>query len=222
MELIHNWPQPIDLEPYVKSIANAHPVIRFPIQATIELVKIVAATAFLELLSQALFKKGSYSKQWKAPIFFITVTAPFVEEFIFRGIVLRGIHVLGKGAKCVILRRELTENEVLIGQIVRIQISAILFAAVHLFNPYPRNVLIKQFVGAYVYGNLLGYLSEKYQTLSVAILAHGMNNSLVIAMEVYPKFGLLFRAALIVNQLSVITLVFQDFITLEEDVALPA
>ncbi len=51
------------------------------------------------------------------------------------------------------------------------------------------------------------YLSEKYQTLALGILNHGINNALAVASAGYPtEYTGFFFIALIINQIAVYTI----------------
>lgn len=186
---------------YTETIIS-HPITQFTFQTVIEVIKIAATAKFLDIISRQLQIRTLNSTNWKAPVIFITVIGPVMEEIIFRGAVLRGIHLCQKAWNHCILKREPTNQEKRTQQFVRIQLSSLLFAAVHLRNPYSKAILAVQFIGTYMMGNVYAYLSEKYQTLSASILSHGIHNTCVVALEFYPEFVSLFTLATIVNDIS--------------------
>lgn len=142
----------------------------------IEAVKIVTAGLFLNYLTrEVLNAKNSLAVS-------MIIMAPICEEIVFRGIIQRGIalcqkawcHYSGKG--------ELKDEDKKVQQLFRVQISALLFASLHLFLPH-QNYLFKflQFGWTYLLGVTYGYLSEKYATLSITMVAHGVNNALLFS-----------------------------------------
>lgn len=187
------------VEHYIDPIIQ-HRACQVAFQIALEIVKIVAAKIFLDYLGKRLLNDAS--KMSPREVFIITVFAPVIEEIIFRGALLRGIHVMQKGWNHV-QGHELSEEEERTQQTFRVHLSALIFAAAHLLNPH-KNVAsaLVQFTWTYFGGVTYGYLSEKYRTLSVNILAHGFNNSLAVAARIYPPhFAPLFLVAIIVNKL---------------------
>ena len=86
----------------------------------------------------------------------IIVVAPITEEFIFRG---------------VLLHRFATKWNIAIA----IWISSIIFGLLHTLN----------LVGASLFGVVMALLYLKTKTLTVPIVAHAMNNTIVVIMQVW-------------------------------------
>jgi hypothetical protein len=179
-----------------------HPVSQLAFRMVVEVVKIVAAKMFLEFLGKHFLNQVA-SKITPREVRFATVFAPVVEEIIFRGILLRGIQLMQKAWNWNYYRDDLTNEEEAAQQKFRVRASALIFAAAHLMNPH-KNIhsALIQFTWAFIGGISYGYLSEKYKTLSVGILAHGLNNSLAVAMGMYPGHVRVFLSAVIVNKVS--------------------
>ena len=165
-----------------------------------EMVKIIAAKVFLEFLSRRYLNNISSEYPVKQ-IYLITIFAPIAEEILFRGILLQGIH-LTQICWHYLGGSELTEEDLTSQQVFRVHLSAIIFGAAHLMNPHQNAIsALTQFTWSYFGGVAYGYLSEKYETLSVSILAHGMNNTLAVAGGVYGSP--IFLLAVIVNKIAV-------------------
>lgn len=188
---------------------TSHPVIwaAYKIkQATytisLEVIKILAATLFLELLAQPFLKHASYSTRWSDSSASIIVRASFLEEIIFRGVILCSILLVQKCVNCFLIKDRLTEKDKTIQQVFRIQISALLFATAHLFNPLDKITLAMQFINTYFFGVCVGYLTEKYQTLSFGILLHGLNNATVLAYDFYPKYQPVWLSVILIQNIA--------------------
>lgn len=152
-----------------------------------ETVKLVAATCFLDILSASL-AKGT-SQQTTKLIYLAVVLAPITEESLFRGILLKTIHTIQNLYNHLILEREPTVKEMESQQKFRVHFSAFIFGAVHLLNPHKNIVTaITQFAEAYLTGVSFAYMSEKYHTLSITILTHGIHNALCIPMQSLTSF----------------------------------
>jgi membrane protease YdiL (CAAX protease family) len=193
-----------------------NPAIQFVFRAVVEVVKVVAAKLFLEFLGRQFLNNAS--KVAPREVFVITVFAPVVEEILFRGILLRGIHSVQKGWN-YLKGKELSEKDVKAQQIFRVHLSALIFAAAHLTNPHKTvtSALI-QFSWSYFGGVTYAYLSEKYRTLSVNILAHGFNNCLAVAARIYPaECAPLFLLAILVNKVGAYLLAVS--VTIDQHVA---
>jgi len=95
---------------------------------------------------------------WWGAFMKVAVTAPVVEELIFRGIILQG------------LRRNYNA-------FVSVFTSALLFALFHL-NPW-------QFPATFVLGLLLGWIMLRTQNIFLSILGHSINNFLVLITVTY-------------------------------------
>lgn len=204
-------PEPIMLEPraftdhYIVPVIN-HPISRFVRGTAVELIKIVAAKIFLECVLE---KALSQAKMPVKAAWTIAVAAPVIEEIIFRGAVQRGIGLAQKGWNYYVIQRELTQEELAVQRTWRVQISAIVFAAVHLTNFHPTKVSkLVQFTWCYLGGVAYGYLSDRYKSLSVSILAHGFNNMLIVCVAAYadPKIALTCLAGIVINPVAAYTL----------------
>ncbi len=153
---------------------------------------------------QAVFaRKCKYSSQ---QILLTVVVVPILEEIIFRGVVLRAIQLCQKAL--------INEEEERTQRVFRVHLSALIFAAAHLGNPHENvSSALIQFTWAYIAGVTFGYVSEKYQTLSISILAHGLHNGLFVAATsgLYSaNSNPIFIVALIVNQIAVYTIAKTD------------
>lgn len=166
----------------------------------VEMVKIIAAKILLEFVARRYLNNVSSEYPVKQ-IYMITIFAPIAEEILFRGFLLQGIHLTQMGWN-YLGGRELTEEDLTAQQVFRVHLSAIIFGAAHFTNPHENatSALI-QFTWSYFGGVAYGYLSEKYGTLSVSILAHGMNNTLAVAGGIYGSP--VFLIAVIVNKIAV-------------------
>ncbi len=205
-------PEPIIIEPrpftehYVKPAI--HYVGQFMIGTVAEVTKIVAAQIFLKYLLQ---KVLSESKTPMKEMMISVVAIPVIEEILFRGCIQRGIGLVQKGWNYFVIQRELSPRELDVQRTWRVQMSAIIFAAAHLTNPH-RNMghKLTQFTWAYMGGVAYGYLSDKYQSLSVSILVHGFNNMLVAYAASYQSSEVL--SWLIINKVAAYTLGTTDMI----------
>ena len=189
-------------ENYVEPVIY-HPICQWAFRITLELVKIFAVKFFLDYLSGDI-SQGT-SEEMTRKIYRAVIIAPLVEEIVFRGFVVVGIKAMQSMYNAGLLKCEPTEEDKRVQQIFRIHLSAFLFAAIHLNNLHktvPRALI--QFVEAYIAGLSLGYLSEKYQTLSATILSHGIHNALCIPIETLPsKHAHVFLLALVIYEIGV-------------------
>lgn len=162
-------------EQYIQPLSD-HPVIKKITWCGKEIVKIAVTTKILEIVVANCLKPSSSLPASK--IYGMTVLAPVLEEVLFRGILLPGIHCM----QYLLSKNDLTDEELEKQRNYRVQLSALIFGAAHLTNPHEHvaGALI-QFTWSYIGGVVYGHLSEKYQTLSVSILAHALNNSLAVA-----------------------------------------
>lgn len=167
----------------------------------VEMVKIIAAKAFLELLTKKFL--SDVNSKVTPRIYNVVILAPVLEEIFFRGMLLPGIHLAQKGWN-YLRGNELTDEELETQQVFRVHLSATIFGAVHLFNPHETvSAAIHQFGWTYFLGISWGYMSEKYQTISVCILSHGFNNALVIGRDALPiHYAPLFNLAALANQIA--------------------
>jgi membrane protease YdiL (CAAX protease family) len=199
-------------EKYFKPVID-HPVTRYGFMIVAEVVKIVAAKMFLEFLSRRLWNHSS-----KLPfrnVYIAVVFAPVVEEIIFRGILLRGIHLIQKVFRKVCLSGgAISEQTRKTDQIFRVHLAALIFAGSHLLNPH-RNAVSAgiQFCWTYIGGVTYGYLSEKYQSLAPGMIVHGINNSLATSATLHPKMMPWCLLALMVNKLAAYILAITEIDT---------
>lgn len=96
-----------------------------------------------------------------ATLLSVSVFAPFFEEWLCRGMVLRGL--LGK-----------------MKPVWAITVSALFFAVIH-FNPW-------QAIPAFVLGMLFGYVYYKTGSLKLTMLMHCVNNTFSVCMSQVDKF----------------------------------
>lgn len=154
MKIINNRSILVD---YVEPLKK-NEYVQYAFAITVEAIKIVAVTCFLSLLAIKFVTPNSHLS--RKVIYRIVVESPVVEEIIFRGFFLRGLRLLQEMANWSSNKQ--TE------QFYRVHITALLFGLTH--------SLPLQAAFAYEGGVGYGYLTEKYETLSVTILAHGINN----------------------------------------------
>ena len=179
-----------------------NPVYKGTSAVIVEMVKIIAAKIFLEFLARRFLNNVSSEYPVKQ-VYMITIFAPIAEEILFRGFLLQGIHLAQIGRN-YLYGLELTDEDFASQQVFRVHLSAIIFGALHLMNPHERAAsALVQFTWSYFGGVAYGYLSEKYGTLSVSILAHGMNNTLAVAGGIYDSYSAIFLLAIFVNKIAV-------------------
>ena len=94
-----------------------------------------------------------------ASILAVSVFAPFFEEWLCRGMILRGLLQKTNPAAAII-------------------VSALIFAAIHM-NPW-------QAIPAFLFGLLAGYVYYKTGSLKLTMLMHCVNNSFSIVMSRLP------------------------------------
>ena len=130
--------------------------------------------------------------------FVITLYPPITEEMLVR-IYMRIIDPWG-GEHSGLTKEELKER---CQQIFRIHLAALIFAAAHLGNHHPTKAdALIQFTWTYIGGIIYGYLSEKYGSLVPGIIAHGFNNSIATAAQIYPEASPFLLLALLVNRVA--------------------
>lgn len=129
----------------------------------VETIKIVAAMGFLTLLATTIKPTSKISSKY---IVRAIIEAPFDEEIFFRGLLLRGIRLFQKSPA--------SDEEKAAQQTLRVRVSAFVFGLAH-FQGGPLQIL-----SASLGGLSYGYLSEKYETLSMGIVAHGINNFIAL------------------------------------------
>lgn len=189
---------------YIDSIMS-YPVQVIPV-VTKEAARVVAATLFLEIAGQK-YLVDQNPKVSQKEIYNTTVIAPLVEEILFRGVLLNGIRLLQKGWNYLTFADKLTDEDRKVEQIFRVHLSALIFATLHLFNPHKHiaGALI-QFTWSYLGGMTYAYLSEKYHTLSVNILVHGINNTLAVAGAVHGDYAPICLLAIFTNKIFAYTI----------------
>ncbi len=165
-----------------------------------EAVKLTAVVIFLNTLRFLSLQSCPSPSFPLHDHFFILVEVPLLEEITFRGLLLPGIHLLQKGWNRFILKRELTEQEERIQRLFRIHLAAFVFAGVHYFDgihgPLPKGILLGITLLPYLAGVLYGHLTEKFHTLSLSLLAHGIHNFLFRTLPFLP-----FLIAGVINKL---------------------
>jgi hypothetical protein len=161
-----------------------YPTGRFCYQCSVEAIKVVFAAAMIEIMAaNALYgTKLAPRRIWQ-----ITMEGPFQEEVIFRGIVQSGIGLIQAAINRYIIRRELTPREIELQKLVRIHLTAFIFAAAHLKLSYSSlNLRLKNLVFCYLSGVAYGQLREKYETISLPFLFHGTSNVLGCYFAIAP------------------------------------
>lgn len=162
-----------------------------------EVIKIFAATLFLSIAWACAYVNQPAAIKERALL--AIVAAPLIEEILFRGILQKTIHLI----QHLTLKKNPTEMEKIHQKTFRVQLSSLLFGAAHLTNegnsPLGRGI---QCTWSYFGGVSYGYLSEKYQTLSMSILAHGLNNMIATAgSHFFPKHPLPILSLVLVNRI---------------------
>lgn len=170
---------------YVTPVVN-HPVpqniYQFGKKVVVEVGSCTIVVLFLQTISNQL-QQMTTNKQIRSHIFLAVMIAPIIEEILFRGIVQHGIwggQVVMNRVSVKWLGHEVPTSERLKAQeVFRVRVTAVLFGAVHIFNHATLAPALIQFTIAGLAGLPLGYLTEKHQTLSLSILAHGLHNTFV-------------------------------------------
>lgn len=167
------------------------PVLRVLPSVLEELVKIAAVGIFLHFLQVRFllpkidvrigFSFHHYcvrSGLSRSDIFTRIVERPLSEEIVIRGFLLRGLSLFP------------VSGDSRIRQICRISFSSATWTLLHVGNigtgQHSRLYLAGRI---FISGIAYGYLSERYSTLSVSYLAHGLHNFLCIAVVLYPDNG---------------------------------
>lgn len=163
-----------------------HPIARHVDKTIGETAKIVGAYLSLSAVAAFLVRDPN-SRPEKLELTKAIVMSPVVEQ-VFHGVLLGGIALAQKGwnhGGALTLEQEKTQ------QLFRVCISALLLASLHLLDPQ-KNVASAVAQFAYRFAGFVsyGYLTEKCQTLSVPILAHGIHNALFLraktsALDIY-------------------------------------
>lgn len=156
-----------------------------------EVVKVVAVKIFLEHLVRYCFQRKG--ERFLFEVYSRGVDGPIIEEVVYRLGLLQGIHLLQKfflgrcslqlchrvgrtGGGEGVTDRELVNAS--LNRIVRVHLSAIIFAAHHLLvsRSYSQIGMAVNFTNSYMGGAIYGSLTEEYRSLAPAILAHGISN----------------------------------------------
>ena len=137
-------------------------------------IMVSIATIAMAFMTDSLTKVMPEAPQWfedamesimDAPVWLtlisVSVFAPLFEEWLCRGLVLRGLLQKKSPAAAIIL-------------------SAIFFAVLHM-NPW-------QAVPAFILGLLFGYVYYKTGSLKLTMLMHCVNNTLAVAISKVPAF----------------------------------
>jgi hypothetical protein len=159
------------VENYIEPVIHHH-VSQFIFKVIAETVKIFAAKMFLEFLCKQLLKENSSLSSQK--IYLYVVVAPIVEEILFRGVLLNVIYLSQKA----LVKGDEREGK---QRTFRVHLTAIAFGAAHLTNSHTNPfTAIFQCSWCYLSGVTLGYLAEKTHSISLGILAHGLNNGIAV------------------------------------------
>ena len=182
---------------YTVAIATSKPVK--------EIISLVAVGVFLHYTSNWLCRGQPLLSTDR--IWYMVVLAPVLEEYIFRGAMQRGIMILQGGADYFrnSNKKEFAEDITRKQQVYRIHFTAAVFGLAHLSNGY---TMIQCF-SCYFVGVGWGYLSEKYSSLALPILLHGIHNALVAYLT-----GHLLKAPLTTTTLALAMLTLANFHTL--------
>lgn len=139
-----------------------------------EAILIGLAIKALKMVSDALCRQLPHISSitpeeiW-VPILFGSIT----EELLFRGAIQNTIGWIQKKWTSKV---KLSEEDLKSQQVFRVHLTAILFGLYHLTNN-PLSIIQASLV--YLPGTSYSYLKEKYNTLSITILAHGIHNAIV-------------------------------------------
>jgi hypothetical protein len=143
-----------------------NPFVRYTFAVGVEVVKVVAAKCFLELLCTKFItptEKVPFNR-----IYVVVVLAPVIEEILFRGIFLRCVYWAQKEPD--------TDEERVEQLTYRVHLTAMVFGLLH----WPLGKGPFNAVTAYLGSIGYGYLTEKYDTIALSILAHGIGNFFIL------------------------------------------
>ncbi|MBA2369691.1 MAG: CPBP family intramembrane metalloprotease [Candidatus Protochlamydia sp.] len=160
------------------------PAGRFFYQSSIEAIKMMLAAVVLDFMAtNALYgTKLAPRRVWQ-----IAVRDPFIEEIGFRGLVQSGIGLIQEGVSRYVIQRELTPREKELQKLVRIHLTAFIFAAAHFNVNYSiTNFRIKNLVYCYVSSVVYSHLKENHKTLSLPYLFHGTGNVIALYFSIAP------------------------------------
>lgn len=155
-----------------------------------EVIKILAAGIFLQILATNFITPNSELSA--TAICTSVVIAPVVEEIFFRGVLLKFVYLCQ--------RKPQTPEEEGKQRAYRIHSVAFIFGFLHWpLGEGPINAVL-----AYFGGVSYGWLAEKHQTLSLIIVAHGINNFLVMkALTSSPKSAPGYAALLLATHMGI-------------------
>lgn len=125
---------------------------------------------------------------------------PLLEELLFRGLLQQSIHVMQKGWNYC-RKKELTAEEERVQQVVRVRMTAFVFAAMHYGNNSDPLYQFMSCISTFSSGITYGYLSEKYSSLAPSLLVHGLNNLFVRLLPVEESLNqILFTTVVLTKQ----------------------
>jgi hypothetical protein len=141
-----------------------------------EAVKIMSVLVFLDFLRKRfVLSDTDFINRY---VIVRVLHAPLLEEFLFRGLLQQIIHMMQKGWNSC-RKKELTEEEERVQQVVRVRMAAFVFAAMHYGNHSDPFYQFMSCISTFSSGITYGYLSEKYSSLAPSLLVHGLNNLFV-------------------------------------------
>ena len=169
--------------------------------ATIEIIKIVSALTFLSIAGAGIFAHSQLSHRIRMTnhIWTKLLLDPLAEEIVFRLISHSVIYSFQYGYNKLLQREELTEEQKTAQKIFRIVLSAILFSLEHVRVNQGRNLFFHvpvTLIGGIAYSGLL----ERYRTLSIGLLFHGINNLLTRTIVLNPSLYTPLNVAIVVNR----------------------
>ncbi|MBA3720987.1 MAG: CPBP family intramembrane metalloprotease [Parachlamydiaceae bacterium] len=174
---------------YVNSFIN-HPITiatrKMICGGVIEICSTVAATAFLYQVVVKRMLNPLASHTYRNSIPPIVVVGPVLEEVLFRQLLQGSLHMVQRFNNRFIAKKPPSHQDLKIQEHFRVTVTAVIFGGVHLQNSH-KNVFsaVKQFSLATLGGFSYGYLAEKYNTISLSILAHGINNAIAVLPMIY-------------------------------------
>lgn len=189
-------------------------VIEPPIKAVYfvvtEVVKTVAAVIFLDYAVISLFSNVIRSKIAYAFVQATVVSSALVEEFIFRGLFQRSLHLVHYLWNNLVHKGNPSEVTKTIQKCMRVVTAAVAFSLCHWRSNVPKFDNLFQLGWTFLGGVNSGYLSEKYNSLAPAIIAHGLNN-LIVQLSLAGRIALPWAyALLVINQVAVFLLNVKD------------
>ncbi|MBA3720988.1 MAG: CPBP family intramembrane metalloprotease [Parachlamydiaceae bacterium] len=162
-----------------------HPAIKNIYKGTVKIVSVVAAGYFLNgVANYLLFPLAAPTMH--STISLLVFVAPVFEEIIFRQVIQGTIHSFQKLYNRIVVKKVLSQNDLKAQEIFRVRCSAICFGACRLFKIKDDAMsIILRIVYRTTLGLGLGYMVEKYKSLTLPILAHGVNNSIAALAYIY-------------------------------------